>query len=183
MSQKADRLYPRPMPGYDKAAEAAERRAKSAPTYKLSARAKRALGRVSPELAWLKVCTMVSHVQGEYEAAGEELCRVYRLGVDLSDLLAWLENMSPVKGLNLAHNQVADLDLQDLPHQQPLELLRAMLEMAVNRRRERIQRRVFRLLQAGQPKYCFGLGSFRCLPPTRHTGGLLRRGSSMAGWG
>src|ERR1035438_9608742 len=31
-----------------------------------------------------------------------------------------------------------------------------------------------RLLQVGQPKYCFGLGALRCLP-TCHTGGLLSR--------
>jgi hypothetical protein len=32
-----------------------------------------------------------------------------------------------------------------------------------------------------QPKNCLGLGPFRRLPPTCHTGGLLRRGFSMAG--
>ena len=121
-------------PEYEKAsAEAAERARRDRPKYRLTKQAKKALGKLSPELAWLQVGTMVAHVQEQYEEAGEELCRVHDLGEDLSDLLEWLESMDPVKGLNLLNNQVPDLNLRDIPHQAPLSVVEAVLKMAVNR--------------------------------------------------
>jgi len=79
-----------------------------------------------------EVCNSVSGVLCDYEEAGEELCKAYDLGEDLEDLLAWLGNINPVKGLNLLHNQVRDFDLRDISHQKPLSVLKAVLEMVVN---------------------------------------------------
>lgn len=121
-------------PEYERAsAEAAERARRNRPKYRLTRQAKKALGKVSPELAWLQVGTMVAHVQEQYEEAGEELCRINDLGEDLWNLLEWLGNMDPVKGLNLLNNQVPDLNLRGIPHQAPLSVLEAVLKMAVNR--------------------------------------------------
>jgi len=59
MPEKTDFRYLCASPEYDKAvAEAVDRRAKNAPKYRLTANAKRALGPVSPELAWLERCAI-----------------------------------------------------------------------------------------------------------------------------
>jgi hypothetical protein len=100
--------------------------------YELDPEAKQALGRVSPELAWLQVKTLVQEaIQQEYDQA-EEMRLQANYPVDLTDLTEVLEVMNPVRGVNQVHYANESLNLQHLPQQPPLKVLQALLNMLMN---------------------------------------------------
>ena len=90
-----------------------------------------ALGKVSPELAWVQVEAMLMQCVEEYHQAAEELRLRYNLPYDLRDLQEVLSDwkLSPARAVNELHYSNPNLDLKSLPEQPPLKVLEAVLRM------------------------------------------------------
>jgi hypothetical protein len=97
--------------------------------FRLDPEAKQALGRVSPELAALQLRTLVSQVADIYPEETEKLRQKYEYPVDLTNMLEVLGIMDPVRLANQLHYADPKLDLQNLPKQDPLKVLEALLKM------------------------------------------------------
>lgn len=97
--------------------------------YVLEPEAKLALGKVSPELAWLQVRAQMDSVAELYSQAGEELLDYEGLEIDLFNLQELLGLMNPVQAINLLVYSNPDLDLRDLPKQPALQVLKAVLNL------------------------------------------------------
>jgi hypothetical protein len=93
--------------------------------------AQAALGNVSPELAWLQIEAMLAQCVVEYYQAAEELRLRMNLPVDLTNLqeLASDWKLSPVRAVNEFHYANPSFNLKDVPAQEPLKVLEALLRM------------------------------------------------------
>lgn len=97
--------------------------------YTLETKARLALGKVSPELAWGQVRAQVAYVAEEQSQAGQELLDREELGIDLFNLREVLGLFNPVRGINLLVYSNPDLSLRDLMHQPALQVLKAVLNL------------------------------------------------------
>ena len=98
--------------------------------YQLEPEAEAALGKVSPELAWLQVRTMVEQCREEYCGASLEVCErlTWSPELDLTDLSEVLGNWNPVRALNHVVESNPELDYQELMSEPPLKVLEAVLK-------------------------------------------------------
>jgi len=97
------------------------------PRSDLEAAAREALGNVSPQLAWLQIRTMFQHEMEEYRGAAESLAKYENLPESLESLAASMEGFLPIPAINYLAESNPDLDLTDIPHLQPLTILKAVL--------------------------------------------------------
>ena len=99
--------------------------------YSLEPPAREALGKVSPELAWEQVQAMLMQCVEEYYQAAEELRLRYNLPVDLRNLQELLGDwgLNPVRAVNELRYANPNFDLKDIPAQEPLKVLEAVLRM------------------------------------------------------
>jgi hypothetical protein len=95
----------------------------------LEPEAKQALGNISPELLKVQLCDMVIWFVEEHWDQAEMLGREMDLPMYYSDLQDLLEVSPPVPLVNQLHYAAPNLNLQDLNHQQPLEVLKAVITM------------------------------------------------------
>ena len=93
----------------------------------LSPEAAEALGRVSPELAWLQIREAFQGAIQDYPEASESLAKYENLPESLESLGGSLGSFNPVKAINYLVESNPDLSLQDIPHLPPLTILRALL--------------------------------------------------------
>jgi hypothetical protein len=101
--------------------------------YHLEPEAQIALGKVSPERALSQVQSQVSRVVEEFYEAGTELVRRCDVpgGVqmDAVDIQRFLGNWDPVWVMNLLVDSNPDLDLKHIMEYQPLQILKAVLNL------------------------------------------------------
>lgn len=89
---------------------------------------RKALGPVSPELAWLQFCSQVAGAFEEYPHQAAKLLEKSQLGLDGQNILELVGILKPAQGLNhLLY--VNNLDLQNIPKLRPLDALRAFLKV------------------------------------------------------
>jgi hypothetical protein len=95
--------------------------------------ARRALGRVSPELFKLQLEDSLAHVLDEYYAAGQELVGFSQWGenLDLTDVLVAVGNTKPIRLANDMADANPQLPLRALATLPVLEPLKAVLRMLV----------------------------------------------------
>jgi hypothetical protein len=105
--------------------------------YPLEPDAVRALGKVSPELAWLQVRTLVQGAIEEYFQAAKELANRLNWSCQLEDLSEILGSVNPVRGVNeLVYTHAnQELNLEDIPSLPPLQVLEAVLKMCLENER------------------------------------------------
>jgi hypothetical protein len=97
--------------------------------YQLDPEAKEALGKVSPELAWLEVKAMVQQaIQYPFKEA-EDMRLTANYPVDLRNLTEVLEVGSPTRAINQLHYASPNLNLQQIMKQPPLKILESVLKM------------------------------------------------------
>jgi hypothetical protein len=101
------------------------------PRDQLEPDAQAALGKVSPELAWVQIEAMLMQCVEVYYQAAEELRLRYNLPVDLRNLqeLAGDWGLNPVRAVNEFHYSNPSFGLRDIPEQPPLKVLEAVLRM------------------------------------------------------
>ena len=88
-----------------------------------------ALGKVSPQLAWLQLESLVNQaIEVEYEHS-QELAEESNLPIDLTNLTEILAETNPVRGVNEFQYANPKFDLKNIPKQKPLEALKAVLKM------------------------------------------------------
>lgn len=97
--------------------------------FPLDPEAHRALGSLSPKLAWEQVQTMVAQCLEEYYRASADLLEQQNLPIDLRNLQEVLGVTDPVRGINNLHYANPDLPLQELPNLPPLDVLKAVSKM------------------------------------------------------
>ena len=95
--------------------------------FQLDPEARQALGRISPERAWLQVRTLVRQAIQEHYAEAEKMRLKANYPVDLTNLAEALEIGSPICGINHLHYANPDLKLTNIPKVPCLEVLQAVL--------------------------------------------------------
>lgn len=96
---------------------------------KLDLEAKQALGNISPELLKTQLCSLVIQFVEEHWDQAEMLGREMALPMYYCDLQDLLEVSPPIPLVNQLHSADPNLNLQDLDHQQPLEVMKAVIKM------------------------------------------------------
>jgi hypothetical protein len=99
------------------------------PKPQLSLDAQVALGKVSPQLAWVQVEDQVGQAIEEHYEESEQLRLEYNLPIDLTNLTEILAETNPVRGVSELQYINQNLDLKNIPKQKPLEVLKAVLRM------------------------------------------------------
>lgn len=83
---------------------------------------RRALGLVSPELAWLQFTTQIAGAFEDHPQQAAKLMEQSQLGLDGQNILELVALMTSAQGLNhLLY--INDLDLQKIPKLRPLDKL------------------------------------------------------------
>lgn len=99
---------------------------------RLGPSARAALGKVSPELAWLWVNDMVYHAADQYQAEALALADKLNLDMDFASLDVVLAEMNPIQVINELHCTNPSLSLQNLIKQPPLKVSESVIQMALN---------------------------------------------------
>lgn len=85
--------------------------------------------KVSPELAWSQIEALVQQaIEYKYEAA-EKLRLEANYPVDLTDLSEVLAETKPSRGIEELQYANSQFSLENIPKQNPLEVLQAVLKM------------------------------------------------------
>ena len=91
--------------------------------------AKKALGNVSPDLAWLQVGSMVYHAADQYQPEAQAAADELNLDMDFASLHELLAEMNPVCGINEFHRANPYLNLQNLTNEPALKVLESVIQM------------------------------------------------------
>lgn len=102
---------------------------KAAHKSKLSPQALIALGKVSPELAWLQLRGKFQEDLQEYRGASEELAKREHLPESLESLGGSMQSFHPIPAINFLLESNPDLDLQNIDHLPPLTVVKAIMRM------------------------------------------------------
>jgi len=87
------------------------------------------LRKVSPQLAWLQLQDLVARAIEEQYEQSQQLAQKMNLPGDLQDLLQFLGVEQPNEALSDFQYANPKFDLQNLPKQDPLKALQAVLKM------------------------------------------------------
>jgi hypothetical protein len=95
----------------------------------LNPEAKQALGEISAEVAWLQVGGLVFQWTEAHRNEARKLCGPIDSRMDQWKMDEILRRINPVVGINQLHFSTPDLNLQDIPHQDPVEVLKALIRL------------------------------------------------------
>jgi hypothetical protein len=91
-----------------------------------------ALGRVSPELAWMQIRAEIMGDLQERPVAAKQWCQKYNLAGSLEKLELDMGIWDPVSSLNHLVESNPHLNLRDIPHLPMFTILKAVLEMLLH---------------------------------------------------